>query len=382
MKKVAFFLTLAMFFCTLFGCSDSDSQNKETDGIWSIQKVTDDFGDAIKSSQDIICAEVQGTYETKTTTGSKFSVSVNLKQRADFNHFIIEFQLTENGTSKIQFEKTSTIKLKTKVGDAVKKFYLSVDESGGKLSYGNEEVYKNNDCGEYFFSTLYNGQDIKCVIEQNASSSYSFELKSDNFKSLCEVNGIPLHYTEAITVKDSVEFLLSDNREKTKESCDYLISKYKNFEVIETEELQELMNGVFLRMSLEPIDGDSADSCRWFIDEYAINENILEVSGIYSVSYGELERKKMNGIQISPYRIKAFLDLVHEDNYNYGTFYEREIRRITDDIFISYSTSTDSSTTNSGSYSLFVYLGESFNESDLRKQIEYALENYVPKISY
>lgn len=383
-KKTAVFLALVLVFCSLVGCSNSDSQNEEkaVGGIWSIQKMTDEFGDTIESSQDIIRASFQGTYETKTTTGLEFDVSVNLRKRADFNHYIIEFELTENNTSKIQFEKTSIIKLKTKVGETVQEFCLSVEESSGNLSYGNEDFYINNDCGDYIFSNLYNGQDIKCIIEKSDSSVYSFELKSDNFNALCKANAIPLHYTEDITVKESVESLLSDNRAKTNESCNYLISKYESFKIVETKELNDLLNGVFLTIFLDPTDGDADDSRRWRIDKYSLKESIDEVLEFYSVPSGELKRQPIMNQPHFPYNIKIGNNLVNARNINYGTVSETEIRKITDNIFLSFSTTTSSDSDEiSSHYSVFVYLGETFNENDFEEQIEYVLKNYVPEIS-
>lgn len=395
MKKIASFLALVIVFCSFVGCSNSGSQNKKAEaGIWSVQKTTDEFGDVTADSQDVISASVQGTYENETTTESKLGVSVNFRKRVDVNHYIVEFQLTENNTTKIQYKENSHKQLKTKVGEETQEFYLTFDESNDSLSNGNEVFYKINYGGDYVFSNLYNGKDVKCVITEDDSVSYSFELKSDNFKVLCDANS----FTEGagdITVRESVNLLFHDKGIMIDESCECLINNYETFDVVKTEELKELFNGEFLMILL-----NGAEFCPWLLKRYSAVENTME--RLLTYNYAEWKVNENYKYGIAKYRddfhgydycrdVSGWEDIITtvsiENNLitSEGNNYKQEIRKISDNIFISaieessisgvsdgkllYTTQTD--------YWILIKYDGYFVDT-----VEYAQENYIQEIPY
>lgn len=374
MKKIASFLALVIVFCSLVGCSNSDSQNKKAEaGIWNVQKTTDEFGDVTADSQDVISASVQGTYENETTTESKLGVSVNLRKRVDVNHYVIEFQLTENGTSKIQYEEDSDKIFKTKVDEEIQDYYLTLEESSGKLSVGNEDFVKIEYGGDYIFSNLYNGKDVKCVIEIEDSASYSFELKSDNFKSLCEANSLTKGAGD-ITVKESVNFLLHDKGIMIDESCKCLKDNYETFKIVKTDELKEILNGEFLEISLE-YDGNNSESFRrWDMMKYSAEENIREEIGKYVYSERTYRREFTTVIGKTDIEIK-------DDVVKYYKL-EFETRKISENIFI-LRTKVDYG---EGIYPEFNYSilikCEDFASYTLKQGIQYAQDNYIQQIPY
>ncbi len=376
MKKIAGFLALAIIFCSLVGCSKFDFQNgkKADKGIWNVQKTTDEFGDVTADSQDVICASVEGTYENETTTESKLGVSVNLRKRVDVNHYVIEFQLTENGTSKIQYEEDSDKIFKTKVDEEIQEYYLTLEESSGKLSVGNEDFVKIEYGGDYIFSNLYNGKDVKCVIEIEDSASYSFELKSDNFKSLCEANSLTKGAGD-ITVKESVNFLLHDKGIMIDESCKCLKDNYETFKIVKTDELKEILNGEFLEISLE-YDGNNSESFRrWDMMKYSAEENIREEIGKYVYSERTYRREFTTVIGKTDIEIK-------DDVVKYYKL-EFETRKISENIFI-LRTKVDYG---EGIYPEFNYSilikGEDFaSKYTLKQGIQYAQDNYIQQIPY
>ena len=391
MKKICILLAFVLIFSGLAGCSDADSQNeqKADDGIWSVQQTTDEFGDVTADSKEFVCATVQGTYENKEVADSQFNVSVNFIKRSDCNHYIVEFQLTENDSTKIQFD-ASYIHIKTKVGEMTEDFYLDYDESRGVLSHGHEELYTVEYGGDYIFSNLYNGSDIKCIIAEFEDVLYSFELKSDNFKALCDSEGFTPG-TGNITLRESVNALLQDKGVKIDESCDYLINKYETFDVVETEELKELLNGEFLQISL----GSHEDGfCPWTLVEYSTTKNTREFLLCYDYSEVVLNENYKYGLpgnrdNFHGYEtcriIQGYKDIPDtitiEDNLiKLDNSWKQEIRRISDNIFI---TTISEITDSKPSYEAIEHHCILIKcESGFIDTVEYAQENYIQEIPY
>ncbi len=395
MKKIASFLALVIVFCSLVGCSNSGSQNKKAeDGIWSVQKTTDEFGDVTADSQDFISASVQGLYENEEATDSQLDISVSFRKRSDSNHYIVEFQLTENNTTKIQYKENSYKQLKTKVGEETQEFYLTFDESNDSLSNGNEVFYEINYGGDYVFSNLYNGKDVKCVITEDDSVSYSFELKSDNFKALCDLNSFT-QGTGDITLRESVNFLLHDKGIMIAESCDYLINNYETFDVVKTEEIKELFNGEFLMVLL-----NGAEFCPWLLKRYSAVENTME--RLLTYNYAEWKVNENYKYGIAKYRddfhgydhcrdISGWQDIITtislENNLiaNESNNYKQEIRKITDNIFISTIEKDEIEAVDSQGISFvtkkYYYILIKFDKS-ITDTVEYAQENYIQEIPY
>lgn len=373
MKNLAGFLAVVIVILCLSGCGNSQYNTK---GIWSVQKTTDEFGDVTADSQDVISASVQGTYENKTTTESNLGVSVNFRKRVDVNHYVIELQLTEKDTSKIQYEKDSDKILKTKVGEEIQEFYLTFEESSGKLSVGNEDFDRIKYGGDYIFSNLYDGKDVKCLIEIDEASLYSFELKSDNFKALCEANSFTKGAGD-ITVKESVNFLLEDNGEMIDESCDCLKDNYETFEVVKTDELKEILNGEFLEIHLkEYIFSSYFSYCVWSAVEYSAEENTRKP--IYNYVHKESDQYRES---ISWINSKTDIQIKDDTvEYSNNVF---EIRRISDNVFIECWMVNDGGGVEPDyDYSVLIK-GEDFaSKYSLANGIRYAQDNYIQEIPY
>ena len=391
-RKIAVLLVLVIVFCSLVGCSNSNSQNgkKADKGIWSVQKTTDEFGDVTTSSQDVISASVQGTYENEITTESEFNVLVDFRKRKDANHYIVEFLLTENNTSKIQYEEATSKRLKIKVGEKIQEFYLSLEESSGKFSIGNEDFDRIDYSGDYIFSNLYDGKDIKCIIEINDASLYSFELKSDNFKELCETN----NFTEGagdLTVRESVYFLLEDKGKMIDESCDCLKDNYETFEVVKMDELKEVLNGTFLEISFKDVIKDSlAEDLhsyhRWLVWEYSAKTNEREQTGIYYVPK-RMENRIRGHHAYDGYRefcsCSGKTDIkIDDDMVKIGEF-EFEVRRISDDVFLKRWMVNDGGGVEPDYDYTILIKGEDFSSKyTLKDGVLYAQYNYIEYIPY
>ena len=387
MKKLAVFLALVFVVLCLTGCGISQNNTK---GIWSIQKTTDEFGDVTADSQDVINASVQGAYANEATTESGLGVSVSFRKRFDFNHYVLELQLTGNDTSKIQYEEDSYKQLKTKVGEETQEFYLTLEKSSGKLSNGDEVFYKIKYGGDYIFSNLYDGKDVKCVITIDDVNLYSFELKSDNFNALCEANSFTKGAGD-ITVKESINFLLQDKGIMIEESCDCLVKEFESFDVVETEELNEILDCAFLQIFLYRVEDDSDDFRRWKLAEYDSKEGIIEGKGFYILSeedeykFGRY-REDFHGYNLYReflgWKSNTRIEINDGKVNSYDNLYE--IRKISDNILILRRQYNDGGGVEPdyGEYSVLIK-GEDFaSKYTLKQGIRYAQDNYIQEIPY
>ena len=193
MKKILELLLTVILCLTLCACDESSND------IWSIKQTVDEFGDVTKDSVSVISGSVNGKFSNTATPESDLTVAVHFARKAQYNHYIVGFDLKEYNSTNATFLSSDQKLFKIKLNEEIITMNLSGDAPNGTLYLGTEDYGWS---GDLVFNELLNGNDVRCIITIG-SSEYNFMLESSNFASLCEENGYVAGATE-LTFKEAV----------------------------------------------------------------------------------------------------------------------------------------------------------------------------------
>lgn len=170
----------------------------ETDAAqcWEIVDIVDDFGDA--TGETCIKSAVTGTFSNTATSDSDLTVVVFINN-TDSGEYTVEFRLLEYNETRATHLNSDDMILKTKVDDEIIEYHLFGGENSNSDIYiiplSFSRIDQGRD-GELLVKELYEGNDVRCIIEIG-SSKYTFTLEAGNLKKIIDENreGKPLDIT-------------------------------------------------------------------------------------------------------------------------------------------------------------------------------------------
>lgn len=239
MKKILELLLTVILCLTLCACDESSND------IWSIKQTVDEFGDVTKDSVSVISGSVNGKFSNTATPESDLTVAVHFARKAQYNHYIVGFDLKEYNSTNATFLSSDQKLFKIKLNEEIITMNLSGDAPNGTLYLGTEDYGWS---GDLVFNELLNGNDVRCIITIG-SSEYNFMLESSNFASLCEENGYVAGATE-LTFKEAVGIFLEDTGKYRGVAEDTINKNMGKFEVMNDASIKEKLKGRFFRISV------------------------------------------------------------------------------------------------------------------------------------
>ena len=274
MKKLITIIMICVLALSLCACGKSE--NTATP-VWTIQQTVDEFGDVTENSISVIHAQFQGTFSNTATPGSDLGVDVNFAKKADYNHYVAFFDLKEYNNVNAVYTSYDTITFKMKIGDQILNLDAAGDPPNGLIHVGKEE---NGWHGDYIFNQLFQGNDVRCIINIG-NSEYSFTLLSENFPSLCAEQGVSMA-AENLTCREAVKMLLDDKGTFSFFLLDWFAEQREMFEEIDDTELKQLLNRDFLEISIGLAEsaGDYYFPS-WTVENYSVSEGKAQLKTEY-----------------------------------------------------------------------------------------------------
>lgn len=196
-------LILALVIClSLCACGESTAEIPEstaepiTEALpapelitnWGVGQIVDEFGDVVADSIGYITSPISGNFSNTATMDSDLAGYIFLVPDEKNLHYSVWFRLFEYENHLVTYlpSDEENIILKTKVGDTITEYQLTGSSPNGDLILSNRDLeYYGADT---FFETLYNGDDIRCII-YIGTSQYNFTVESSNFAIFCDEHG-------------------------------------------------------------------------------------------------------------------------------------------------------------------------------------------------
>ena len=259
-KTITYWIAVLLIMSiAISGCGNNNSQTAASQeeqgsiqstgqGAWAIAKNVDEFGDVDEDSDNItLVSVVSGDFSNTATSSGDLSVEVYDMIRG--NH-LFYFTLNEYNKTPATYSSSSELTLKTKVGDTITSYKLEGVAPNGFLFLG-----RTNTDGNDIFNTLFDGNDIRCIIYID-NSKYNFTISSSGFREVCAEAQDKL---DAITEKNRVKDVASvvntilnseDGSAKLLETYDYLASARDDYPLLSDDDIKNEINGDFYYSSL------------------------------------------------------------------------------------------------------------------------------------
>lgn len=345
-------------------------------GSWENTEVVDEFGDA--TGESAIRSVVSGTFSNTATAESNLTVvaSITMGVPAYSSDFIsdnatlirntltyptsaynVQFRLLEYDKTPATHLKSDNMILKTKVGEDVEEYILIGNEDNSDLLVNPVIMgvtgFERN--GELLLKDLYEGNDVRCIVEIG-SSKYKFTLEAGNFQKIIDENNLekPLdaegqeqrfkdqkadaHLEKAESViKSKTDFIAAyvnhADADNNYESGYYYFNGHADeFEDLTEEELSAIFPCRFRYYLVNPVlaatpgagdlyeydaDGNTKHlGCFGTDDSYRtreeINPNWPEINGSWRIENGELIRTVAPAKAENKYKVKS---LDHDGYY-------------------------------------------------------------------
>ena len=160
---------------------EDSSMDEGNNNSWGKVAVVDDLGDA--TGQSVISTVVSGTFSNTATTGSDLLVTAYINFDEFDYCYDLSFKLLEYKDTPATYFSSDSKELKIKVGsiNTVYEYGLLGEEPNGN-------VYVSGSSGEDIVKYLYEGNDIRCVLNLG-SSKYSFALEAGNIAQIIDEGG-------------------------------------------------------------------------------------------------------------------------------------------------------------------------------------------------
>lgn len=345
-------------------------------GSWENTEVVDEFGDA--TGESAIRSVVSGTFSNTATAESNLTVVAFITMgvpaySSDFisdnatlirntltyptSAYNVQFRLLEYDKTPATHLKSDNMILKTKVGEDVEEYILIGNEDNSDLLVNPVIMgvtgFERN--GELLLKDLYEGNDVRCIVEIG-SSKYKFTLEAGNFQKIIDENDLekPLdaegqeqrfkdqkadaHLEKAESViKSKTDFIATyvnhTDADNNYESGYYYFNGHADeFEDLTEEELSAIFPCRFRYYLVNPVlvgtpgagelyeydaEGNTKflgsygldDSCR---TREEINPNWPEIDGTWRIENGELIRTVTSTKAENKYKVKS---LDHDGYY-------------------------------------------------------------------
>ena len=216
MKKTISLLLALVLCLSLCACGDTASEKNEVPesttpasaGLWSAEKMVDEFGDVIEGSMAIVQTPISGDFSNTATSSSKLTGYVFMYMTDGYPTFLI--RLLEYGDHQATYTSYDNLVFKVKIGDSIIEFHPVL----GNPPNGDLMVY---DSTETLYTALYNGTDVRCIA-QIGNSKYNFTLYADNFANICDETG---YITQALYFSKTDNETLYNNAKQYIEEKNY-----------------------------------------------------------------------------------------------------------------------------------------------------------------
>lgn len=345
-------------------------------GSWENTEVVDEFGDA--TGESAIRSVVSGTFSNTATAESNLTVVAFITMgvpaySSDFisdnatlirntltyptSAYNVQFRLLEYDKTPATHLKSDNMILKTKVGEDVEEYILIGNEDNSDLLVNPVIMgvtgFERN--GELLLKDLYEGNDVRCIVEIG-SSKYKFTLEAGNFQKIIDENNLekPLdaegqeqrfkdqkadaHLEKAESViKSKTDFIAAyvnhADADNNYESGYYYFNGHADeFEDLTEEELSAIFPCRFRYYLVNPVlagtpgagdlyeydaDGNTKQLGRFGTDDSyrtreEINPNWPEINGSWRIENGELIRTVAPAKAENKYKVKS---LDHDGYY-------------------------------------------------------------------
>lgn len=345
-------------------------------GSWENTEVVDEFGDA--TGESAIRSVVSGTFSNTATAESNLTVVAFITMgvpaySSDFisdnatlirntltyptSAYNVQFRLLEYDKTPATHLKSDNMILKTKVGEDVEEYILIGNEDNSDLLVNPVIMgvtgFERN--GELLLKDLYEGNDVRCIVEIG-SSKYKFTLEAGNFQKIIDENDLekPLdaegqeqrfkdqkadaHLEKAESViKSKTDFIAAyvnhADADNNYESGYYYFNGHADeFEDLTEEELSAIFPCRFRYYLVNPVlagtpgagdlyeydaDGNTKQLGRFGTDDSyrtreEINPNWPEINGSWRIENGELIRTVAPAKAENKYKVKS---LDHDGYY-------------------------------------------------------------------
>ena len=345
-------------------------------GSWENTEVVDEFGDA--TGESAIRSVVSGTFSNTATAESNLTVVAFITMgvpaySSDFisdnatlirntltyptSAYNVQFRLLEYDKTPATHLKSDNMILKTKVGEDVEEYILIGNEDNSDLLVNPVIMgvtgFERN--GELLLKDLYEGNDVRCIVEIG-SSKYKFTLEAGNFQKIIDENNLekPLdaegqeqrfkdqkadaHLEKAESViKSKTDFIAAyvnhADADNNYESGYYYFNGHADeFEDLTEEELSAIFPCRFRYYLVNPVlagtpgagdlyeydaDGNTKHLGSYGLDDSyrtreEINPNWPEIDGSWRIENGELIRTAASTKAENKYKVKS---LDHDGYY-------------------------------------------------------------------
>ena len=351
--------------------AEADTAGLEDDSIgsWENTEVVDEFGDA--TGESAIRSVVSGTFSNTATAESDLTVVAFITMgvpaySSDFisdnatlisntltyptSAYNVQFRLLEYDKTPATHLKSDNMILKTKVGEDVEEYILIGNEDNSDLLVNPVIMgvtgFERN--GELLLKDLYEGNDVRCIVEIG-SSKYKFTLEAGNFQKIIDENNLekPLdaegqeqrfkdqkaaaHLEKAESVIKSKTDFIAAYVNHTDEDNDYESGFYyfkahaDEFETLTEEELSSIFPCRFRYYTVNwaiggttgagdlyeyDADGNTKQLGSFGTDDSyrtreEINPNWPEIDGSWRIEDGKLIRTITSGNQEKRYIVKS-----------------------------------------------------------------------------
>lgn len=196
---------------------DQEAAQEAASGAWTLQQVTDEFGDVKKDGGTNAVYAITGDFSNTATNGSELGGYVVFEPLSQSFFFI----LNEYNNAKATYLSSDTIVLKYKAGsdDTIHSHYLTGQAPNDALVLNdtteqlqnNHHDYKSVDSGFTEVATnLWYGNEVRCIIEI-ANSKYNFSIEPSNFKDICTELGVSFEeLPKEEAIRHSFEIYMQD----------------------------------------------------------------------------------------------------------------------------------------------------------------------------
>lgn len=270
MKKI-FALTMALLMSiSMAGCGNSSGENAaevttemiEEPSLWTTSLSVDEFGDVTDDSETLLVYPIEGTFTNTATENDELGGSLCFRRHPNKLHYVMEIKLEEYKNTPVTFYSGDDLILKTKdVGD-ISEYKLDGEAPDSNLYLGiNPDSTGGNTGADNILSSLYQGNDVRCIIEIG-SSTYNFTIESKGFDKICQENGfIPTTEKDFFKVVMGIEDPMKEvlqictelmhNDFSNQELYNTIICSYLNPDaLLTTDEIKEKINGCMLQFDI------------------------------------------------------------------------------------------------------------------------------------
>lgn len=360
MKKILAFLLVLVLIFSSHAYADNIDNN-----IWHTQQTVDEFGDVTEDSITILETFFSGSFSNTATSGDDLCGVLRFCKKPDSNHYLAQIVLMEYNNSPALCNSWDSLSMKIKVDDTIIDLRPTITEPNGGLYLGAERYDYS---GDFLFNQLYSGNDLRCIVNIG-NSKYNFNVPCGNFAELCDSLEFPVAPGQ-MTAKEAVEIFVTDNGSYMANAANFFTYNTEAFEVANSAELEDTLHGNFFEISIDTF------APYWTIKNYD-NSKRTQVAYLMYQTYGRSYENTENKVEREYSTENDLLTII----FHTGKREYFQVRKLTDDIYITYEPD------NNGSYTKPDELMLRYNDevtssySIYNDMLPSILENLIPQIT-